>query len=244
METIRESVKGRVSPAVAAVSHDADARPAGPNISLPPDADRVAGVIVPSPGFSGKDVSPATPSAPASSSSPAVQQSSHVLTGHQQPHGSEGTSSSGSAATVSSLEPGSAPQASAASKAASARAASATAADGRPMHQPRQDPLATPLVGSAGLGSSTGTDQPQRAAQKRRRERRVPSSPFSRVMGFAGLGASLVVGTVRDSVTGYFRPRLSEGEKTGNAMMTEANAERLANALCRMRGAVLLHRFC
>ncbi len=60
---------------------------------------------------------------------------------------------------------------------------------------------------------SSGRDavsQEQAVAQKREevrrklRERRVPSSPFGRVMGFAQLGASLVYGTMSDSVSQYF----------------------------------------
>ncbi|KAK9815604.1 hypothetical protein WJX72_006628 [[Myrmecia] bisecta] len=81
----------------------------------------------------------------------------------------------------------------------------------------------------------------ERKAEVRRklRERRVPSSPLGRVMGFAGLGASLVYGTVADQVGQFFRgPR--EGQPAShNAYLTEQNAERLANALCRMRGAAL-----
>ena len=46
----------------------------------------------------------------------------------------------------------------------------------------------------------------QKAEVRRKlRERRVPSSPIGRAMGFAQLGASLVYGTVSDSVSQYFR---------------------------------------
>jgi hypothetical protein len=46
----------------------------------------------------------------------------------------------------------------------------------------------------------------KKAEVKRKlRERRVPSSPMGRVMGFAQLGASLVYGTVSDQVSQYFR---------------------------------------
>lgn len=41
--------------------------------------------------------------------------------------------------------------------------------------------------------------------RRKLRERRVPSSPIGRVMGFAQLGASLVYGTMSDSVSQYFR---------------------------------------
>lgn len=37
--------------------------------------------------------------------------------------------------------------------------------------------------------------------KKKLRERRVPSSAFGRAAGFAGMGASLVFGSMRDSVS-------------------------------------------
>lgn len=46
--------------------------------------------------------------------------------------------------------------------------------------------------------------------QRKLRERRVPSSPFGRVMGFAQLGASLVYGTMSDSVSQYFSPKTEQ----------------------------------
>ena len=67
--------------------------------------------------------------------------------------------------------------------------------------------------------------QEQAVAQKREevrrklRERRVPSSPFGRVMGFAQLGASLVYGTMSDSVSQYFggpKPADTDPQKPSN----------------------------
>lgn len=58
-----------------------------------------------------------------------------------------------------------------------------------------------------------------------------------------GMGASLLLGSLSDSLTRAISPpKASSSEsKTGvyDAFITEANAERLANALCRMRGAAL-----
>eukprot|EP00884_Botryococcus_braunii_P002081 jgi/Botrbrau1/11874/Bobra.126_2s0009.1 len=76
--------------------------------------------------------------------------------------------------------------------------------------------------------------QPQPAARRKPRERSVPASPMGRVLGFAQLGASLVYGSVADSVSGFL-----QGRQRSSNWMTEANAERLADALCRMRGAAL-----
>ena len=57
----------------------------------------------------------------------------------------------------------------------------------------------------------------EKKAEVRRklRERRVPSSPVGRVMGFAQLGASLVYGTVSDQVSQYFRGTPAADSKDG-----------------------------
>ncbi|KAJ0910497.1 putative ABC-type Cd(2+) transporter [Helianthus annuus] len=77
--------------------------------------------------------------------------------------------------------------------------------------------------------------------QRRRRERKVPSTPFSRAIGFAGLGAGLAWGTVQESARRIvFGKRESQGNQSAlSPFLSEKNAERLALALCRMRGAAL-----
>lgn len=69
----------------------------------------------------------------------------------------------------------------------------------------------------------------------RPRERAVPATPLGRAVGFAGLGASLLWGTVRESVSRTFKGAGAEGQHPSSAWISEQNAERLANALCRMR---------
>jgi len=85
------------------------------------------------------------------------------------------------------------------------------------------------------------------------RERSVPSSPISRVLHFGGLAAGLAFGTLSEMARRSLAPSPSSGSsgsaesKDGNSspakvyssVLTEANAERLAEALCRMRGAAL-----
>ena len=81
------------------------------------------------------------------------------------------------------------------------------------------------------------------------KERSVPSNSFSRAFGFASLGAQILFGTARDSVVGRFSKNTKEPRKEGHdgsslvteesLMLSEKNAERLANALCHMRGAAL-----
>jgi hypothetical protein len=79
----------------------------------------------------------------------------------------------------------------------------------------------------------------------------VPSTPIGRALGFAGMGASLLLGTLKDNIVGSFSsPGKDSGQAAGGgggggggggsfSIITESNAERLAAALCRMRGAAL-----
>ena len=83
------------------------------------------------------------------------------------------------------------------------------------------------------------------------RERAVPSTSIGRAFGFGTLGVKLLFGTAVDSVmktfTGGTKPEYdSRKDTTGpsllredSLMLSEKNAERLANALCHMRGAAL-----
>ncbi|XP_024533983.1 protein ABC transporter 1, mitochondrial [Selaginella moellendorffii] len=81
--------------------------------------------------------------------------------------------------------------------------------------------------------------KPARKVRKPR-ERRVPSTPMGRIMGFAGMGAGLAWGTVQESVK---RAWSGQGQSGGDALLSpflsDKNAERLALGLCRMRGAAL-----
>ncbi|XP_040382545.1 protein ABC transporter 1, mitochondrial [Oryza brachyantha] len=78
--------------------------------------------------------------------------------------------------------------------------------------------------------------------RRRPRERRVPSTPFSRALGFAGLGAGLAWGTLQESARRvvYGRPADTDGKRSAlSPFLSDQNAERIALALCRMRGAAL-----
>ena len=68
-----------------------------------------------------------------------------------------------------------------------------------------------------------------------REGRPVPSSRVGRALGFASLGAGLAwgaVGEIGSRVVGG-------GSGSSNVLTTDANADRLAATLCRMRGAAL-----
>ena len=89
------------------------------------------------------------------------------------------------------------------------------------------------------------------------RERKVPSTPLGRVVGFAGLAINIALGTLADVSKRKLRRKpaagtpgdgaggdaaagvAGAGADGGSAIISEANAERLASGLCRMRGAAL-----
>lgn len=110
----------------------------------------------------------------------------------------------------------------------------------------------------------------------RPRERTVPSSPLARIAGFSQIASSIVLGTIKDKITGAFSgapaggntkeeeqaaQRQQSGTQPGasaanggqsstaspnagsktvmGSFLSEANTERLAEGLCRMRGAAL-----
>ncbi|CAL4956848.1 unnamed protein product [Urochloa decumbens] len=78
--------------------------------------------------------------------------------------------------------------------------------------------------------------------RRRPRERSVPSTPFTRALGFAGLGAGLAWGTFQESARRvmYGTPVDTEGKRSAlSPFLSDQNAERVALALCRMRGAAL-----
>ncbi|KAG5176572.1 protein required for ubiquinone biosynthesis and for respiratory growth [Tribonema minus] len=121
-----------------------------------------------------------------------------------------------------------------------AAAAAAAAAARQPPPRP-QTPPASP--GSSSSGDSAG------GSARARRVRAVPSSPLARVLGFGQLAAGLAVGTVAEALRQGVGARGGGGgggsggggarASVKQLMASDANAERLAEALCRMRGAAL-----
>ncbi|KAI3745678.1 hypothetical protein L6452_08082 [Arctium lappa] len=82
---------------------------------------------------------------------------------------------------------------------------------------------------------------PPLVKKQRRRERKVPTTSFFRALGFAGLGAGLAWGTLQESARRIvYGTTDSQGKQSAlSPYLSEKNAERLALALCRMRGAAL-----
>lgn len=75
--------------------------------------------------------------------------------------------------------------------------------------------------------------------RRKLREARVPASSFGRAVGFAGLGASLLVGAAKSQVGRVFGGKQEGSDNLYSSFLSEDNAERLAAALCRLRGAAL-----
>ncbi|XP_038993445.1 protein ABC transporter 1, mitochondrial-like [Hibiscus syriacus] len=88
---------------------------------------------------------------------------------------------------------------------------------------------------------TTAAEAPVPVKRWRPRERKVPATPFSRAFGFVALGAGLAWGTVQESAKRlvYGSPNSNEKQFVVSPFLSQKNAERLALALCRMRGAAL-----
>lgn len=103
-----------------------------------------------------------------------------------------------------------------------------------------------PKVGDAGGVSGAA----RQAGMTNSRTRTVPSSPLARVFGFGQLAAGLAMGTVAEAVRQSVRggevdgiggdeASRRQGGMVKQYVASDANAERLAETLCRMRGAAL-----
>ncbi|XP_059160263.1 atypical kinase COQ8B, mitochondrial-like [Physella acuta] len=84
---------------------------------------------------------------------------------------------------------------------------------------------------------------PQQKLSERAKERRVPASRISRLMSYGGLAAGLGMGAIAEvtkrSLGMKDETATGKGVMDSNPFLTEANAERIVNTLCRVRGAAL-----
>jgi len=74
------------------------------------------------------------------------------------------------------------------------------------------------------------------------RERSVPASPLARIMGFGSLAASMAFGAASEGASralGLGAVKTTTSSLAPAFSISEAQAERLAEGLCRMRGAAL-----
>lgn len=103
------------------------------------------------------------------------------------------------------------------------------------------------------VDGATDSHAPRQIGMTNSRTRTVPSSPLARVFGFGQLAAGLAMGTVAEAVRQSVRggeggdagaedgggKHGKQGGKVKQYVASDANAERLAETLCRMRGAAL-----
>ncbi|XP_078398864.1 atypical kinase COQ8A, mitochondrial isoform X2 [Cetorhinus maximus] len=89
----------------------------------------------------------------------------------------------------------------------------------------------------------TPTDKPYRQMlSERARERKVPSTRIGRLANFGGLAVGLGIGALAEVAKKTWRPEEREGGKAildSSPFLSEANAERIVNTLCKVRGAAL-----
>ncbi|XP_070578812.1 atypical kinase COQ8B, mitochondrial-like [Ptychodera flava] len=107
---------------------------------------------------------------------------------------------------------------------------------------------------NAGGGKQPASSKPQRRApivnassdpkmkqslSTRSRERKVPASRTSRMINFGSLAAGLGIGSIAEFTRRAVGLKDSNGPIDGSILLTEANAERIVNTLCKVRGAAL-----
>ncbi|XP_073454629.1 atypical kinase COQ8B, mitochondrial isoform X2 [Aquarana catesbeiana] len=77
----------------------------------------------------------------------------------------------------------------------------------------------------------------------RARERKVPASRLSRMANFGGLAVSLGIGALtevaKQSLKGEKKTEAGTAVLETNSLMTEGNAEKIVDTLCKVRGAAL-----
>eukprot|EP00899_Mesostigma_viride_P018703 jgi/Mesvir1/26834/Mv20591-RA.4 len=115
-----------------------------------------------------------------------------------------------------------------------------------PAAVPRGAPAIKAPVVSAQEPTAATKEEPRRpvnrpppARTQTLTETLVPTNPLSRVWRFGTLAAGLAVGTLQETARRTLQGSNAPGGQEYSAVLTDKNAERLAFALCRMRGAAL-----
>ncbi|XP_064840580.1 atypical kinase COQ8B, mitochondrial-like [Oncorhynchus masou masou] len=73
----------------------------------------------------------------------------------------------------------------------------------------------------------------------RARERKVPATRISRLVNFGGLAVGLGLGAIAEVAKQSMGAKRAEGALLDSPLLSEANAERIVNTLCKVRGAAL-----
>jgi aarF domain-containing kinase len=71
------------------------------------------------------------------------------------------------------------------------------------------------------------------------KESSVPSSRLGRIINFGGLAAGLGVGAASELAKRTFSPKVDSNSDPLSVFLSEENAERIVNTLCKVRGAAL-----
>ncbi|KAJ8737939.1 hypothetical protein PYW08_000534 [Mythimna loreyi] len=103
------------------------------------------------------------------------------------------------------------------------------------------------LASNAVVAGGSGSKGPKPVAKKKIRvalsenskARVVPSSRLGRMFSFGSLAAGLGVGTVAQYARNTFQSVTGHVDDSANAFLSPANAERIVDTLCKVRGAAL-----
>ena len=97
---------------------------------------------------------------------------------------------------------------------------------------PPFDPTGFSSIPSIDMASTQ--PMPPSVDRKAMKESEVPSTQFARVLNFGSLATRMAMGVATDNVS-----RAMQGDFSRKRSISDDNAEVLAEALCRMRGAAL-----
>ncbi|XP_039366158.1 atypical kinase COQ8B, mitochondrial isoform X2 [Mauremys reevesii] len=94
------------------------------------------------------------------------------------------------------------------------------------------------------VGPEEAAGAPRQKLSERARERTVPASRVGRLASFGGLAVGLGIGALaevaKNSLNGETKPRDGSGSVLGSSpFLSEANAARIVDTLCKVRGAAL-----
>uniref|UniRef100_A0AAV2J214 ABC1 atypical kinase-like domain-containing protein n=1 Tax=Knipowitschia caucasica TaxID=637954 RepID=A0AAV2J214_KNICA len=84
-----------------------------------------------------------------------------------------------------------------------------------------------------------GTKPARQKLSERARERKVPATRISRLVNFGGLAVGLGIGAIAEVAKQSLSGKNKGEAFLDSALLSEANAERIVNTLCKVRGAAL-----
>ncbi|CAK1554605.1 unnamed protein product [Leptosia nina] len=96
-----------------------------------------------------------------------------------------------------------------------------------------------PYVEQSSISKPVARKKVKVALSENSKARVVPSSRIGRMISFGSLAAGLGVGTVAQYARNRIQSVTGKTEDTSNAFLSPANAERIVDTLCKVRGAAL-----